>query len=625
MRRIFLICAACATLSASDPKDLVTKVTGYEFGGDPAAVRELEALSFHAAGSSDAPSLEKVLLGGLQSARTVAAKDALCRDLTMVGSDAAVPQLEAMLGEPGTAEMARYALERIASLQAKAALRRALARTSPPIATGIVVSLGRLRDPAAVDAIRTLLNSKDGPTAAAAADALYNIANAAARDALLAAIPAPAVSAALLGLAERSNAVDAAAIYRRLNSARQTEAVQVAALEGLTRGNPKEAAPLLHAALKSGSVRLQAMAVRELARIEGAALAAEMPNVPELAKVQIIAALADSGLPEMRPVLLQGVASDSEAVRVASLNGLAKLGTAANIGLLAGRAAASSGDEQAAARAALGNLRDAAADTAILRALATAEPKIKIELIRAIGARNIASASDVLLGAASDPNRAVRLESVRALRETAGSQQVPALVTLLVKASSETERKEFERTLAAALRRSRGSSVAEAVEAYRSAKDAEVRISLLNVMSAAGNPEAIPVVRQALQDPDPEIQRAALKDLSAWPTADPLNDLLALARSASDPAQRILALRGYITLAQIPANRTPAETAALLKTAMGLASQTEEKRAVLAAAQKIVCAESLQLARSAIRDPEVEAEARLAATTLERGLSYVNK
>lgn len=623
MKPFLLFCASCVVLYCAKPEALVREVAGYDFGSDIAAVRELETLTLHTAGTQGAPALEKLLLGGLRSARTGAAKDALCRDLVFIGSDAAVPQLAAMLGEPETAEMARYALERIPGAGAAAALRGALARTSPPVQTGIVVSLGRRRDEASVDAIKPLLASKNARTADAAAAALGNIGSAAAREALFAAASSAAVSRALLQIAERSSADTATSIYRRLNSAGQSEAVQVAALEGWAGVDPQQAAPLLHAALKTESVRLQGIAIRELARIEGVALAKEIFSLPERARVQIIAALTDSGRPDVRPVLVQGVASDSEAVRIASLNGMAKMGTVADIAMLANRAAAATGDEQAAARSALGSIRGAAADAAILESLPAAEPKTKVELIRAVGARGIASASDVLLGAAADTNRAVRVESVRALRETAGSRQVPALLALLVKTASDNERKEFERTLAAAISRSKGSSVEDVVKAYRGVSDAGVRISLLNVISAAGNSEALPVVRQALQDPSVDIQRAALNALSGWPTPAPIDDLLALARSASEPAQRILALRGYIRLVQIPSNRSPAETAGLLKTAMAVATRPEEKRSVLAVAQKVVCPESLDLARSALNDPQVAAEAQLAATTLQRGLNYV--
>ena len=71
-----------------------------------------------------------MLIAGLASARTLAAKDAFCRDLALLGGDAAVPSLGALLAAPETAEMARYALERIPGERSAAALRQALARTS---------------------------------------------------------------------------------------------------------------------------------------------------------------------------------------------------------------------------------------------------------------------------------------------------------------------------------------------------------------------------------------------------------------------------------------------------------------------------------------------------------------
>jgi hypothetical protein len=143
------------------------------------------------------------------------------------------------------------------------------------------------------------------------------------------------------------------------------------------------------------------------------------------------------------------------------------------------------------------------------------------------------------------------------------------------------------------------------------------------VAAAVGSAEGLPLLRQALQDPDADLQLAALRAMSAWPTPAPLADLLAIAKTAHEPARRVLALRGYIQVVQIPSNRGPAETAGLLEVAMGLATRPEEKRAVLGAVQKVVCPESLRLARSALNDPAVAAEARVAATTLERELAYV--
>jgi HEAT repeat protein len=157
---------------------------------------------------------------------------------------------------------------------------------------------------------------------------------------------------------------------------------------------------------------------------------------------------------------------------------------------------------------------------------------------------------------------------------------------------------------------------------YESA-ETETRVSLLNVLAAVGNPAALPMVRRTLQGTNADLRRAALNALSGWPTPEPLDDLLALARSPGDPARQTLALRGSLRLLQLPSGRTPAETAALLKVAMSAAVRPEEKRSVLAIAQKAPCPESLAVARAAVDDPQVRAEAELAVTAIERAISFV--
>src|SRR5689334_1172297 len=247
MKSSLLVCFAASALFAAEPEVLVRQVAGYEFGSDPSAVRELEMLTHRAAAGGNSRAIEKLLLAALDTARATAAKDALCRDLAIVGSDAAVPRLTAMLLDPATAEMARSALEAIPGDRSRAALRVALTKTSPPIQTGIVVSLGRRQDAESVPAIVPLLSSKDARLAGAAANALARIGTPEARKML--------TGAPLLEIAERGGPEIASELYRRLAAPDQSEPVRMAALSGLARANPKAAAPLLRAAMKSNSAR----------------------------------------------------------------------------------------------------------------------------------------------------------------------------------------------------------------------------------------------------------------------------------------------------------------------------------------------------------------------------------
>ena len=224
----------------------------------------------------------------------------VCRDLALLGGDAAVPSLGALLAAPETAEMARYALERIPGERSVAALRQALGRTSGAVKIGIVNSLGRRRDGASVDVLKALLVSSDAPLAGAAAEALGRIGNRAASQALLEVPVTLANAHALLQIAGQPG-TDRSAIYRRLASDGPGDAVRAAALEGLARTDPAQALPLLRTALTSGAARLEAVAARELARLEGVALAKGMTDLSDRAQVRIVAALADSGGVDVRP------------------------------------------------------------------------------------------------------------------------------------------------------------------------------------------------------------------------------------------------------------------------------------------------------------------------------------
>ncbi|HKE28572.1 MAG TPA: HEAT repeat domain-containing protein [Bryobacteraceae bacterium] len=623
MKGLVILTVACSVLLAADPEALVRQVAGYDFGPDVAAVRELEALAYHSAGTPDVSRIERLLIAGLDSSRSLAAKDAFCRDLAILGGDAAVPKLAELLLEPATAEMARYTLERIPGERSATVLRDALPRTSSGVQTGIVVSLGRRRDAASVTALKPLLASKDARLAEATAAALGSIDTPEARGALMSATPSTTVSSALLEIAEKSDPVTASQIFQRLAGAEQPEAVRIAVLTALARVDARRAAPFLRAALHSESPRVQAIAVRTLAQIDATALMSDFLRLADRARMVGVEALASFGAPGFLRLLLDATRDASEAVRVAALNGLAKAGTPAEIPLLAARAAATSGDEQAAARGALIAIRDSAADAAILGAIPSAAGKMKMELIRAAGQRGTASSADVLLGCAAENDRAVQIESIRALRETATAAQVPAMLALM-KSSAGSDRTEWERTLAATIRRSPGAPVNELVSAYGSG-DAGMRGSLLSVLSAVGNSAALPLIRSAAADGDPELQRRAVNALAGWPTPEPMSDLLVLARTAPNPTHRILALRGYIQLAQLPSSRTPSETAALLKTAIEAATRPEEKKLILSAVQRVACPESLEIARQETGDPQVAAEAKAAETTLEHELAYVAK
>ena len=83
----------------------------FDFGQDRAQVRRFEReVSLAAATKEGAAAAEQMMLKVLQGKAPLGAKDAICRQLAIVGSSRSEPVLKAMLEHKSTEAMARYAL-----------------------------------------------------------------------------------------------------------------------------------------------------------------------------------------------------------------------------------------------------------------------------------------------------------------------------------------------------------------------------------------------------------------------------------------------------------------------------------------------------------------------------------
>ena len=95
----------------------------------------------------------------------------------LVGSARALPALERLSLDPETADIARFALERIPDDAASAVLRDALEKTTGLQRIGIINSLGQRQDRGSCKALAALLGDAELPLARAAAEALGRIAD----------------------------------------------------------------------------------------------------------------------------------------------------------------------------------------------------------------------------------------------------------------------------------------------------------------------------------------------------------------------------------------------------------------------------------------------------------------
>jgi hypothetical protein len=86
-------------------------MSSYDFGQDRSHVRRFEReVPLAAATKEGAAVAEQKMLKVLQSQAPLGAKDAICRQLAIIGSSRSEPILRAMVKNKATEEMARYAL-----------------------------------------------------------------------------------------------------------------------------------------------------------------------------------------------------------------------------------------------------------------------------------------------------------------------------------------------------------------------------------------------------------------------------------------------------------------------------------------------------------------------------------
>jgi hypothetical protein len=161
---------------------------------------------------------------------------------------------------------------------------------------------------------------------------------------------------------------------------------------------------------------------------------------------------------------------------------------------------------------------------------------------------------------------------------------------------------------------------ATAVTTSLAKADNAAKPHLLAVLPHIGGQKALRAVRNQLLSKDAQVKKAAIRALADWPDPTPLVELMKIAKTDRDSTCQILALRGYIKLLGIPANRGATETVELLAEAMAVAKRADEKKAVLSALAKYPCEQALALAERAKSSSALVSEAELALTKIKEAL-----
>ncbi|MCY3019376.1 MAG: hypothetical protein NTW87_10175, partial [Planctomycetota bacterium] len=141
------------------------------------------------------------------------------------------------------------------------------------------------------------------------------------------------------------------------------------------------------------------------------------------------------------------------------------------------------------------------------------------------------------------------------------------------------------------------------------------KVALLRVLNAAGGPTALQALRDSAKDANAEVQDAAVRALCNWPTSDAAPDLLELAKRSEKESNKLLALRGYIRLAN-DAGLAADKRLAMCGEALPLVQRDDEKRQLLGALGAIPSPKALAMIAPHIENPAVREEACNAAVAV---------
>lgn len=618
------------TMDWDEVTAVLEQLAQYDYAGSREPLTQLEKIARKAtAHPKDQRKLEEALVPMLTQDISMAAKDFVCRQLRLIGSDASVPALLTLLPDPNTEYMARMVLESVPGKAVDQRLRAALPDMPVPVQVGIIATLGRRADNRSVGALAAFVINEDETLALNAIRALGSIGS---NDALSALNQAKAqveghtkteLLHALLQCGDNMMAsadkAQAVSLYETLMTAEYPNPIRMAALQGLAEAEPGKIADRVLSIMTQNDDVLMGPALSLVARLKAPEqielVAGKMDALSEADQVRLLSALSRTRQTAALDTVKQAVGSEDQAVQVAALAALGKLGDADCVELLAQHAGRRTPREvQAAARASLNALYSDAVNAEIVRLLIeTGDPVVQVALLRAVADRQMTDALVHVRSALDDTNRVVKSEALKTLSAMGGQTDMDLLIKHLVKAP---QRALEDAIVVVAQRAELTGSVAEDLVAKAATASPTVQMAMLRIQSRLGQAPGLAYIETQCQSTNDRVKTEAVRALSNWPDRGALRLTEKMARDSQSLTHRILALRGYIKLAVMPSEQTAEDRFGDLGKAMTLATRDDERKMVLSALPQIPCKGALDMAVSYVTNPALTAEAQAAVIDL---------
>ena len=574
-----------------------------------------------------------------QPSTTSAAREYVCRQLALLGTEAEVPALAELLRDPPHADMARQALAAMPGEGARAALRRGVDMLEGDARIGVINSLGVLRDAASIDPLQRLVEAADPATRAAVWRAWGNIATAESVQRLRAeadhvAPPWPAALTAPLlhgacTLAQEGHAAMGAELLERLTQPDQPPAVRRAAWEGmLAIESSGRAARIRQWFVEDDPDRRRVAAghLGELPAAELESLAGTWSELPAQTSLVLMEILVLREPHRYLPQIIELLDCDSLELQMAAVRYLGMVADPTVVPMLIDRLA-TEGELANAAQRSLARLPRGLVGPALLEALSRDDTRQRV--ISILKDLRYYEAIDPLIARATSRDPAVYVPALDALRGIADpdEQDIPRLVDLLLQSTPGAHRDEVERTIVVVCDKEpagadRSGQVWKALEP----RDESQLLTALPLLGRLGGDRSRERIETLLLSPQSEVRDAAVRALCNWPTAEVADRLMQLASESADRRHRRWGLRAFVRVVTLPSDRAADDSLAMLQAAMDRAEHVEDQQWILVRTSTVRSMEAVTWLGTYLDRPELAESACQALVELahHRGFRQPN-
>jgi len=618
---VLFSCALLPAAAVVRQDDTFDKLKTYDFQARQ-PVEAIRLMIDRAAGDKAATAqIEQKLDDVLADANaSVAGKQEAARFLWIIGTSKSVPVLSKLLTDEKLSDTARYALERDAGPEAGKALTAALPASQGNSLVGIINSIGNRGDAEAVPALKRYIMDSNPLVAEAAIMAVGKIGTPASV-AILKSLPADNVTAGVAlrrsaeKLAGSGKAGPAAQVYALMWNASRPANIRGEALRGLANLKAPNAGSVALAALKSNDPYLQVVAAQVIGSMDdpattSAALTA-WPRLPAPIQVALLTVLAEKRDKTAASAALAAIDSKDAAVRHAGIRAAGRVGGAPAVPRLIEVMLQGEGGDRGAAREALAAMPGAEAEKAILEQARSAMPEARTALMGVLVDRPSPPAVAVLLETAQGNEARPAVAAIRGLGRTGGMKEQTELIKLLV-ATNDDDVRDASKSAVVSIGQRLGDRerAAAAIHDAYTAASGPAKVTLIGALAETGGDRAYDELTRAATSSDGAIRQAAIQALAdTWQDSRPLGTLLGIAKSNSDRALRVQALRGYVRLVNQDEGMPAAGRVARVGDALKAAERPEEKRQALSVLRDVRTPASVELAAQYLSDPELFSDA----------------